>query len=277
MPRGAPAGRSPEECAKPAVSERRVVERYIKPSHKHQSDWSRYMGASHVTVWRAMSDLYPYKVSHRQKLAPGDPDRRLWDIENVADPGEDIFVRNILFTDECTFSNDGSTNRHNAHHWSDKGNNPHCYQDNRGQGDFSVSVWAGIVDDFVSGPYVWPNNVTAQEYADFLNHELPHLLENLPLEVRRDMWFQQDGHPAHTSLAARGILNRDFPNRYLISQFDITLTQHRANLAASTLVTPDMLRNVRQDFVKRIQLCFENESGLIEHGGGPDHVPHAVG
>ncbi|KAK3925136.1 LOW QUALITY PROTEIN: Transposable element Tc1 transposase [Frankliniella fusca] len=68
-------------------------------------------------------------------------------------------------------------------------------------------------DDFVIGPYVWPNNVTEEEYADFLNHELPHLLENLPLEVRRDMWFQQDGHPAHTSLAARGILHRDFPNR----------------------------------------------------------------
>ncbi|KAE8739919.1 hypothetical protein FOCC_FOCC014583, partial [Frankliniella occidentalis] len=146
------------------------------------------MGADHTLIWRSMKEdhgLHPYKVSHHQKLNAPDPDRRLkmcnWfleKIENVADPGEDNFVCNIMFTDERSL----------------------------------FCVWAGIVDDFVVGPYVWPNYVTAEEYADFLDHELHHLTQDLPLEVRRDMWFQQDGHRAHTSLAARGILNRDFPN-----------------------------------------------------------------
>ncbi|KAE8739295.1 hypothetical protein FOCC_FOCC015203, partial [Frankliniella occidentalis] len=170
----------------------------LKP-HTSTRTIATEMGASQPTIWRSLNghNLHPYKVSHHQKLNAGDPARRFemcnWfldKVENVDDPGEDIFVRNIMFTDECTFQSDGTTNRHNAHHWSAKGNNPHCYQENRGQGHFSVIVWAGIVDDFIIGPYFWPNVV------DFLNHELDDLLKNLPLEVRRDMWFQQDSHPA---------------------------------------------------------------------------------
>ncbi|KAE8743491.1 hypothetical protein FOCC_FOCC010914, partial [Frankliniella occidentalis] len=180
------------------------------------------MGANHVTVWNTMTkdnNLHPYKVSHHQQLQPHDVDRRFemcdWfldKIENVEDPGEDDFIRNVMFTDECTFGSDGTANRHNSHHWAAKGNNPHCYQNNRRQGHFSVNVWAGIVGDFIVGPYFLEHNVNAENYANFLNDQLPVLLGDLPAEVRRNMWFQQDGHPAHTSLVARGILNRDFPD-----------------------------------------------------------------
>ncbi len=105
------------------------------------------------------------------------------------------------------------------------------------------------MDDFVIGPF-WPNNVTAEEYADFLNHELFLLLEDLPLEVRRDMWFQQDGHPAHTSLAAREILNRDFPNRYLYFLFCSIFSRHDW--------TP------KTSVVNRFKLNFRNFTGGLD-------------
>ncbi|KAE8740310.1 hypothetical protein FOCC_FOCC014184 [Frankliniella occidentalis] len=172
------------------------------------------------------SELKPFKVAHHQALRVNDPARRVtmceWfviRIQNVANPGEDIFVRVILFSDECTFQSNGTTNRHNAHHWSSRHNNPHCFQDNQRQGHFFVRVWAGLVDDFVVGPYIWPNNVTVttEEYSDFLDHELPQMLDDLPLQVRAETWFQQDGHPAHTSLAARAILNREYPNKKFLN------------------------------------------------------------
>ena len=42
----------------------------------------------------------------------------------------------------------------------------------------------------------------------FLEEVLPELLENVPLVVRRRMWFQQDGAPAHFY---NGVRNFNFP------------------------------------------------------------------
>jgi hypothetical protein len=41
------------------------------------------------------------------------------------------------------------------------------------------------------------------------------LLEDVPLAVRRDMWFQQDGAPAHFSAQTQQHLNTLFPDRWL--------------------------------------------------------------
>ena len=39
----------------------------------------------------------------------------------------------------------------------------------------------------------------ADLYEVFLKQVLPELLDDVPLCIRRQMWFQQDGAPAHTS------------------------------------------------------------------------------
>ncbi|EZA51572.1 hypothetical protein X777_09739 [Ooceraea biroi] len=58
-------------------------------------------------------------------------------------------------------------------------------------------------------------SITAQEYSNFLEEQLPNLLEDVPLHIRANMIFQQDSHPAHTSAVARAILNRKFRNRWI--------------------------------------------------------------
>ncbi|EGI62259.1 hypothetical protein G5I_09427, partial [Acromyrmex echinatior] len=48
-----------------------------------------------------------------------------------------------------------------------------------------------------------------------LENELPRLLEDIPLQLRLNMWFQQDGCPAHTSVIARQQLNRIFRGQWI--------------------------------------------------------------
>jgi hypothetical protein len=49
----------------------------------------------------------------------------------------------------------------------------------------------------------------------FLQEVLPVLLEDVPLAVRRDMWFQHDGAPAHFSAQTQQHLITQFPDRWL--------------------------------------------------------------
>jgi hypothetical protein len=49
--------------------------------------------------------------------------------------------------------------------------------------------------------------LTGAKYANFLNMEVAHLLENIPLIFLVNQWFQHDGAPLHFSRNVQGILN----------------------------------------------------------------------
>jgi len=44
---------------------------------------------------------------------------------------------------------------------------------------------------------------------------LPAYLENVPLAVRLNLWYQQDGALAHNARIVRMFLNQRFPNRWI--------------------------------------------------------------
>jgi hypothetical protein len=48
-----------------------------------------------------------------------------------------------------------------------------------------------------------------------LESSLPDLLADVPLIIRRELHFMQDGAPSHFSLVARMHLNRKFPGRWV--------------------------------------------------------------
>jgi len=50
---------------------------------------------------------------------------------------------------------------------------------------------------------------------DFLSNHLPPLLESVPLNIRENLFFQQDGAPAHNSIVVRQYLNTTFGNRWM--------------------------------------------------------------
>ncbi|KYQ51275.1 hypothetical protein ALC60_09565 [Trachymyrmex zeteki] len=78
---------------------------------------------------------------------------------------------------------------------------------------WSLNVWCGIIGDFVIGSYFFDGTVNTESYCNLLRNHLPLLIKKLPLNVRRDMWFQQDGAPPHFSRATRTLLNEIFHDR----------------------------------------------------------------
>jgi hypothetical protein len=60
-----------------------------------------------------------------------------------------------------------------------------------------VNVWAGNVTDFLIGPYLSPWWLNAQIYHVLLEKQLSEMLEEIPLSVNRNMWFQHNGAAAH--------------------------------------------------------------------------------
>jgi len=216
------------------------------------------------------------------------------DINNIAN---DNFLKKILWTDECTFRSDGRINRHNEHHYAEE--NPHCLKETHVQGQYNVNVWMGMVDNRIIGPHFFPEhiNITAEVYSEFLEETLPTLLDDIPLNIWPNIIYQQDSHPAHTSVLARAILNRRFMHRwigihsdfqewpprspdltpmdffvwgYIRDQVYQTLPHNRGDLiekikAASRNITPAMINKVRQSFMRRVALCLEESGGYFEH------------
>jgi len=61
--------------------------------------------------------------------------------------------------------------------------NPHGTVESNYQHRFSVNVWCGVTGDQLIGPYILPQRLTGDNYANSLQKELPALLENVPLQT----------------------------------------------------------------------------------------------
>jgi len=109
----------------------------------------RELGISHVYVHKILKQekIHPYHFVRVQQLLPRDhPPRRRFS-RNFLDAMRQnpLFSRRILWTDECTFTQDGIFNTHNYHYYGVE--NPFLTWDNKSQYRFKVNVWAGLIDD----------------------------------------------------------------------------------------------------------------------------------
>ena len=241
-------------------------------------------------------ELYhPYHYRQVQALLPEDYLPRVnfceWLLErHENDPG---FISNILWTDESYFSRDGVFNMHNNHVWAAE--NPHAIRPRGHQHRLGVNLWAGIVNTHVIGPFELPERLDAETFYDFLQDDFENLLENVPLAVRRRIWLQMDGAPAHFARRVRGWCDREFPNRWIgrggpiawpprspdLTACDFFLWGHlkglvyttpRNNLAdlrqridaAVQTISPEMLQSVQGNIVRRARLCIQVEGRNFE-------------
>jgi len=78
-----------------------------------------------------------------------------------------------------------------------------------------VNVWCGVLGNKLIGPFVFDNNLTGNTYEVFLRNELPGLLEDIPLMIQSQMYFQHDRAPPHYTRHVRDYFNESFPNRWL--------------------------------------------------------------
>lgn len=161
-------------------------------------------------VWQLLRDegLHPYHFTRVQELASTDFAPRVefcrWLTRRPS--------RHILWTDECTFSRVGMFNHRNTHYWAAE--NPHVVRPDHFQRRFSVNVWGGLIEGSLLGP-IFLERLNGDSYLQFLQEQLPDLLAEVPLSDRRQMWFQQDGAPAHFQTRVRDYLDMRFMDRWI--------------------------------------------------------------
>lgn len=239
--------------------------------------------------------LKPFHFQKAQELKVEDLPRRrhfsLWALQRYnLNPG---FIRNFFFTDEACFTKDGLINLHNLHYWAIMAN-PFVLRQTHSQEKFSINCWAGIVGDCIIGPYLLPPRLNAESYLNFLEHELPPLMEDVPLGIRRNLFFMHDGAPPHRGHFVTEWLNENFQGRWIgnnsphvtwpprspdLNAMDFffwgamkdrvyavpirTREQlHERILAAAEEIRqiPNIHTKIRQNFVSRLQACVENGS-----------------
>lgn len=87
-----------------------------------------------------------------------------------------------------------------------------CYE-----GEFfpKVNFWASLFHNQFIGPYVLPDRVNSENFLEFLETSFPELMEDVPINLRHNMWFQLDGCPAHYGRRVRNWLGENFPERWI--------------------------------------------------------------
>lgn len=175
------------------------------------------LGISRSSIQRVLKNhkYHPYKVHLTQGLVPADPERRLNFIAEMSVQSNDdpSFLGKILWSDESRFHNNGIVNRHNCHYWSQE--NPKWMRETNFQTIWGINVWCGLFNGRLIGPYFYEGTLTGQRYLDFLQNTLPELLEDIPLNERQTMWWQQDGASPHFFEQVREYLDNTFPGKWI--------------------------------------------------------------
>lgn len=199
--------------------EEQILEAFAADPNTSTRKVARELHLSRWKVWAVLYNekKYPWHYTPVQGLEEGDPARRIAFCRFLlnTDIEDGSFLKSILWTDESKFSREGITNFHNLHYWADADENPHVKKQTSFQYKFSVNVWAGVIGGNLIGPYYLPQNLNGENYLEFLENSLPVLLEDLPLNVRRNLIFQNDGCPAHCRITVRQFLDEKFPNRWI--------------------------------------------------------------
>jgi Helix-turn-helix domain (DUF4817) len=275
-----------------------VLLKVVENPHTSTRKISNELIVSQTSVSRTIRKFkfHPYHIQLVQELDQNDFQKRLqfseWALEKLQQ--EYNFFDYVLFSDEATFHKNGYVNRHNFHYYDTV--NPHFIRPVDHQHRWSLNVWAGIVGSCLIGPYFFDGNVNGVSYLVFFENQLPALLEDVPLDVRQRMWLQHDGAPPHYSRIVRTHLNRNFVDRWIgrggpvgwpprspdLTKLDFFLWGHVRNMVyeeppttkenmmdrirdAFGRINRNMLQNVNDSFLRRIQTCVQQQGGYIEH------------
>jgi hypothetical protein len=156
--------------------------------------------------------IYPFKPKFRHTLEIQDHALRLdfclWIGEKLMENRN--FHKRILFSDECTFSTNGVVSSQNCRFWSR--DNPNFKINTRNQRYRKVNVWCGMLINKIIGPYFFDENLNQHSYLSMLRNFLIPSLQDVNLE---NIYYQQDGCPAHSTLLVRAWLDQQFPERWI--------------------------------------------------------------
>ena len=200
---------------------RNVVRRHGKRSSRRNG-----LNISPTSFRRIMKDIkfHPYVLVSRQKLEPVDPPRRVafcnWFLQMVN--GQNNFLDNLIVSDEAIFSLNSEVNSRNVIKYAEygQGHPPDHYIEFK-QGADQVMVWLGLTGSgLVLGPHFVRGRLDTREYLRIIRyHVVQGDFRRLGIQ-RGNMWWQQDGAPAHTSNRSINYLGGQFPGKVLSGRGD---------------------------------------------------------
>lgn len=257
------------------------------------------LNVSHSSIDKVLKKhkYYPFKYRQVQSLYPGDEDRRLtfcaWLLENAV--GNRHFLKSIIWTDESNFSNRGMSNRRNTHFWATS--NPLLVREGNDQIRFSINCWCAVLNNRVLAVHFYEGNLTGAGYREMLENVLLDSIEDLPLNVRRSLMYQQDGAPAHNSGVVVEFLNNHFPDKWLgtngpiawparspdltpLDFFvwgyvkDVLYKERYATVATMTVKVEEILLSIHPNTLKKaVESCLvRGHACLFNNGGHFEHL-----
>jgi hypothetical protein len=157
--------------------------------------------------------FHPYHMELHQELHGDDFQNRIafceWGIRN-----EEIFFERDVFTDESTFKNNETVNKHNMDYWAV--DNPHWMHQEDHQNRWSLNVWRGVVNNRIVGPFFFEGHLNGDMHRNFLRDHLNNLLDAVvPLNQRYQLWLEHDGAPPPYSVLAREELQMQFGENWI--------------------------------------------------------------
>lgn len=134
---------------------------------------------------------------------------------------------------------------------------------------------------------------SGRRYNDFLVNELPNMLDDLSLDIRANLIFQQDGAPAHNANIVRDYLNKYFPNRWIGTygtvQWPPNLTpinyflwghlktvvyadpptclldlKNKITAACNEITEEQIISAINREFLIRVECCLEHQGAQFE-------------
>lgn len=189
---------------------------FQQPNHSLRST-AIEMTVSSTTVWkiaRRALGLYPYRLILGQALSTFDKIVRVEACHQLVELLADGKL--VIFSDEATFRTDGYVNRWNCRIWDYE--RPDDFLAQTSQSAKSVTVFGALSRDHLFGPYIFPSTVTSDSYRGILSEMfIPDVISKLG--GLANVWFQQDGAPAHTANLTKDFINSHFQNRVISRGF----------------------------------------------------------
>ncbi|KZC09793.1 hypothetical protein WN55_01326 [Dufourea novaeangliae] len=184
-----------------------IVAAVLRDPHVSTKQLERKNGISRRSILQILhvNQFRPFHLSLPQQLSENDFAKCLQFCE--------MFLNKILFTDETTFTNHGEVNRHNMHYSSI--DNPRWLREVDKQIHWFVNVWCGLLHNKIIGPYFIDGTLNSRKWERILKDVLPELLENISLDIRQSMWFEQGGCPVHSARNVTEFLNKNFGDRWI--------------------------------------------------------------
>lgn len=176
-------------------------------------------GMSQTSVWRILHrhKFHPYGIHLTRALSESDFAKRAdFCVEIERRMRDANFLNHICFSDESTFHLTGYVNRHNCRYWSQE--DPHIIREAHTQYPKKLNVWAGILGKRLIGPFFIDGNLNGDLYLDMLVNLIVPAMRQVAAAQNmnwNDVYFQQDGAPAHFKRNVTAYLNRTFPGRWI--------------------------------------------------------------